>query len=92
MIVTLPIAVEVHEGAGYIRYRDEKVAQTVDLMETGSVAADITADAKVIGIEILDIASAEQIDIAQRFAHDRGLGFPRDLSGVIVDESSSAHL
>lgn len=82
----LPIAVEVREGAGYIRYLDDKPAETVDLMKSCSVAADVNADRGVIGIEILDIASPEQILVAKRFAREHNLGFPRDLTGTLVEE------
>jgi hypothetical protein len=63
-----PIAVEVREGAGYIRYRDDKPVATVDLMESCSVAVDVTAQNEVIGIEILDVASPEQVNVARHFA------------------------
>lgn len=82
----LPIAVEVREGAGYIRYLDDKPTETVDLMKSCSVAADVNADRGVIGIEILDIASPEQILVAKRFARDHDLGFPRDLTGALVEQ------
>jgi hypothetical protein len=86
----LPIVVEVREGAGYIRYRDDTPAATVDLMESCSVAVDVTAQNEVIGIEILDVASPQQVDVAQRFARERNLGFPRDLAGALVDGYATA--
>ena len=89
-MMTLPIAVEVREGAGYIRYLDDKTAQTVDLMDSCSVAADMNAEHAVIGIEILDVASPEQLRIAQRFALKHGLGFPRDLTGALVEAYATA--
>jgi hypothetical protein len=89
--MTLPIAIEVHEGAGYVRYRDDEVASTIDLMESCSVAADVASNDDVIGIEILDIASDDQLEVAKRFALERGLGFPRDLAGALVDDPHAAH-
>ncbi len=77
----LPMAVEVREGAGYIRYLNDKPAGTIGLMKSCSVAADVNADRSVIGIEILDVKSPEPLLVAQRFALEHNLGFPRDLTG-----------
>lgn len=78
-----PISVTVHGGAAYVLYSDGVIAQTKEITETGSVAADIDAQGNVVGIEILFIVETE-IAIAARFAHERQLGFPRDLMGVIT--------
>jgi hypothetical protein len=51
---------------------------------TCSVAADVNASRQVVGIEVLDVASTEQLSAAKAFARERGLGFPRDLSGALV--------
>lgn len=86
----LPIVVEVREGAGYVRYSNDLPAQTLDLMKSCSVAADLGTGNDVVGIEILDVASPEQVDVARRFARERNLGFPRDLSGALVEEYATA--
>jgi hypothetical protein len=79
-----PIVVEVRRGAGYVRYLEDDVAGTLDVTPTCSVAADVNASEQVVGIEVLDVASPEQLSAAKAFARERGLGFPRDLSGALV--------
>lgn len=79
-----PIAVEVREGAAYVRYAEAPVARTQDVTETGSVAADVDDADNVLGIEILDVIDKTQLARASSFARQRGLAFPRDLSGVLV--------
>jgi uncharacterized protein YuzE len=86
----LPIVIEVRDGAGYIRYRNDEAAETIDLMASCSVAADVNEDREVIGIEILDVASPGQLEAAHRFARERGLGFPRDLTGALVETYATA--
>jgi uncharacterized protein YuzE len=82
--MTQPIAVEIREGAGYVRYRDDKVVETIDVTETCSVAADVNAEHEVVGIEILDVAVPWQLDAAKTFAHEHGLLFPRNLAGAVA--------
>ena len=82
--MTLPIAVEVRGGAGYIRYRDDAIVQTVEVTPTCSVAADLNAQGDVVAIEVLDVAVLEQLVAAKDFAAASGLAFPRDLSGALV--------
>lgn len=81
--MTKPIAVEVREGAGYIRYRTGQPVSTLDVLSSCSVAADIGDEGQVLGIEILDVGSAEQVDAARAFAKLRDLAFPRDLAGAL---------
>jgi len=80
--MTQPQAVTVSKGAAYIRYRDDNVARTVDLIPAASVAADLDHAGRIVGIEILDIASSTQVDIARRYATEHELAFPRDINGV----------
>ncbi len=86
--MTQPIAVTVSKGAAYIRYRDDDVARTLDLIPTASVAADLDNAGRVVGIEILDIASAAQVDTARRYASERALAFPREINGVTTSTSA----
>lgn len=79
-----PISVEVRGGAGYVRYSEDPVASTVDVNETGSVAADVTESGAVVGIEVLDLVDRAQVQLAQSYASEKGLAFPRDLAGVLV--------
>jgi hypothetical protein len=78
-----PKVVEVRGGAGYVRYRDDKVVETMDITETCEVAADVNADHEVVAIEILDVADRDQLEAAKTFAAARGLGFPRDLAALL---------
>jgi preprotein translocase subunit Sec61beta len=82
--MTGPIAVEVREGAGYIRYSNSDIAQTIDIVPSCSVAADLAVDGTVVGIEILDVASNDQVEAASRFAAAHSLAFPRDLNGALA--------
>jgi hypothetical protein len=69
-------------GCAYIRYRvGEPIAEpTLEVGGEGSEAlADLNAAGNVIGIEIVDVGIAENIERAREFARQRGLPFPRDI-------------
>jgi hypothetical protein len=69
-------------GSAYIRYRvGERVAEgQIEVGGEGSeVLADVNAAGDVIGIEIVDVAIAENVERARSYAAERGLRFPRDL-------------
>lgn len=88
--MTLPIEVKVdlEANASYVRYRrllpGEHVAETVDVVDDGSVAADVDARGNILGIELLGF-NGDTMITAQKFASDHDLAFPRDLSGVAFE-------
>jgi len=74
-------------GAAYVRYSIEKSVGNVYVGEDESadVIADVDAQGKIVGIEIVDTAEADDIALAQTFARERGLPFPRDLAAAVRD-------
>ena len=74
--MTQPISVTVDQGAAYIKYRNATISATVDLVVTASVAVDVDREDRVVGIEILDVASADQVETARRYAAVNDLAFP----------------
>jgi uncharacterized protein YuzE len=75
--MTKPQAVEidVESGAGYVAYSKEKVAETRDVWEDGTVAADLDARGNVVGIEMLALDS-ETLAQARAYAAGHDLVFP----------------
>ncbi len=75
--------VEIAErGSAYIRYRigESTEGSQIELGGEGSeVLADVNAANEIIGIEIVDVNIADNVDRARAFARERGLPFPRDL-------------
>lgn len=83
--MTQPIEVRVTEGVGYVRYGDEAtIAETQDVIPSCSVAADLDASGQIIGIEILFPSDAAIVTVARDYAHQHGLAFPLDFSGVLT--------
>ncbi len=72
-----PIAVEVdlEVKAGYVTYSDNKVAETRDVWEEGTVAADLDSEGGIIGIEVLGLDS-ETLSQARKYAENNDLVFP----------------
>ena len=61
--------------AGYVSYSAGTVAETREVWEQGTVAADLDAEGTVAGIEVLDL-DAETLSHARRYAHEHDLLFP----------------
>ncbi len=80
----IEIRVDAVANAGYVRYRNGEVDETIDVHPTGAVAADVDVDGNVIGIEILAVDREELLVLAAQYATARGLAFPRDLAGVFA--------
>jgi uncharacterized protein YuzE len=75
--MTKPIGVRVdlEVECGYIIYSSHKVAETRDIWEEGTVAADLDSEGCIIGIEILGLDS-ETISHAREYAEQNELIFP----------------
>ena len=75
--MTKPIGVEVDLEAesGYVAYSSNKVAETREVWEEGTVAADLDSEGSVIGIEVLGLDS-ETLSHARKYAEDNDLVFP----------------
>lgn len=75
--MTNPETVEVDREveAAYIRYTRRAVAETVDIWEEGTVAADLDSAGSVIGIEVLGFDD-ETLSHARAFALEHDLEFP----------------
>jgi uncharacterized protein YuzE len=75
--MTRPIAVKVdlEVKAGYVTYSDSKVAETRDVWEEGTVAADLDSEGCIIGIEVLGLDS-ETLSHARKYAEQNDLVFP----------------
>ena len=57
----------------YLYYSENaKVANTVDVIEGGSVALDLAADGSVVGVELLGLEAEERAAL-ERLALDYGL-------------------
>jgi hypothetical protein len=93
-----PIEVKVQtEGGvttGYVRYLalgdGEKVARKVDVLEDGSVAADLSPLGTVCGIELIGLGE-KQLEAARSYAESEGLAFPRLLAGVLAPNAENGH-
>lgn len=72
-----PIDVRIDDaaGAGYITYAKGEVAETVEVWEEGTVAADVDASGKILGIEVLGF-DEEVLSRARAFASENDLIFP----------------
>jgi uncharacterized protein YuzE len=78
--MTKPLGVEIdfESKAGYVTYLDSKVAETVDVWEEGTVAADLDSEGKIVGIEVLGL-DPEALSQARAYAQDHDLLFPPHL-------------
>jgi len=75
-----PIDVQIDEeaGAGYITYAKGDVAETVEIWEEGTVAADVDSSGNILGIEVLGF-DEEILSRARVFATENDLIFPGSL-------------
>lgn len=81
-----PISVDVDltRGAGYVQYiEDCDIAETIDVWRDGRVAADVSDDREIVGIELLYL-DAETLSHARGFAVQANLAFPVDLAGNLT--------
>lgn len=81
------VKVDLEANAGYVQYSSGSVARTVDVWDDGQVAADVDADGKVLGIEVLAF-DEETLSRARSYAHERGLAFPAHLEGVLAEATA----
>lgn len=75
--MTKPIGVRVDLEAkcGYVVYSSRKVAETRDVWEEGTVAANLDSEGGIIGIEVLGLDS-ETLSRARKYAEQNDLVFP----------------
>jgi len=61
----------------YIGYPGGPVVESIEVGGEGSaVLADIDAESRIVGIEILDVNVPEHVSLARSFAAENGLAFP----------------
>jgi hypothetical protein len=69
-------------AVAYVKYRKRREGSPP--LRTERISQDVNVDFDdtdaVMGIELIGV-DAESMGVAARFARERGLGFPRDLSG-----------
>lgn len=75
MIKPQTVDVDREVEAAYVRYGKGVVAETLDIWEEGTVAADVDAAGNVIGIEVLGF-DEETLSHARAFAQEHDLAFP----------------
>lgn len=78
MMKPLGVEIDFESKAGYVTYAERRVAETLDVWEEGTVAADLDAEGNVIGIEVLGL-DAQTISRARAFAEEHDLAFPPHL-------------
>lgn len=81
MIEPMSVRVDLQAKAGYIRYSEGRIVQTIDVWSDGWVAADVDEEGTVVGIEVLGL-DEETLGHARAFAKEKGLAFPANLQGV----------
>jgi uncharacterized protein YuzE len=77
------IEIDLEAQASYVYYSDADVAETIDVLRDGAVAADLDAKGNVVGIELLGFES-DVIECARGYAASHDLGFPPGLNGSFV--------
>ena len=78
MIQPIDIEIDDEANAGYIRYAKATVAETVEVWEEGTVAADLDSAGNVIGIELLGFED-DILAKAKAYAREHNLAFPANL-------------
>ncbi len=76
-------------GAAYIRYAAGVSVSNayVGDEESADVIVDLDGEDRVLGIELLDATSENDIALARAFARERSLPFPRALAAASRDIS-----
>lgn len=75
MTKAIGVEVDLEAECGYIVYSSRKVAETRDIWEEGTVAANLDAEGGIIGIEVLGLDS-ETLSRAREYAEQNELVFP----------------
>ena len=75
MTKPIEVHVDLESESGYVAYSAHKVAETRDVWEEGTVAADLDSDGGIVGIEMLDLDS-ETLLHARKYAEEHELVFP----------------
>jgi len=75
MTKPIGVSVDLEAECGYIVYSSRKVAETRDIWEEGTVAANLDAEGSIIGIEVLGLDS-ETLLRAREYAEQHDLVFP----------------
>ncbi|MEA2690512.1 MAG: hypothetical protein QOD51_3119 [Candidatus Eremiobacteraeota bacterium] len=64
----------------YISYPGGSIVESIEVGGEGSeVLADVDAAGRVVGIELVDASIPESVELARRFAAERGLEFPPNI-------------
>lgn len=81
--MTNPQAVEIdsESEAGYVCYSKADVAETVEVWEKRTVAADLDSSGNVVGIEVLSF-DEETLSRARVYAQEHDLVFPEPLEAA----------
>ena len=74
----IDIRVDDEAGAAYVRYASGDVAETVEVFEEGTVAADVDSSGAILGIEVLSF-DEDVLSQARNFASENDLIFPARL-------------
>jgi uncharacterized protein YuzE len=82
MTAPIHVAMDLESGACYVRYSDAPVARTIEVPPSATVAADLDERGGVIGIELVRVADEQDVERARRFAEERSLRFPANLSAL----------
>jgi len=81
MIHPIDVQIDDEAGAGYVTYAKGEVAETVEVWEEGTVAADVDASGNIIGIEVLGF-DEDVLSRARAFASENDLSFPARLGST----------
>jgi len=75
--MTKPIGVEVdlESKSGYVAYSDRRIAETHEVWDEGTIAADVDAGGEIVGIEMLQL-DRDTLSRARRYAEEHDLIFP----------------
>jgi len=78
MMHPIDVRIDDEAGAGYITYSKGEVAETVEVWEEGTVAADVDRSGNILGIEVLGF-DEEILSRARAYANENDLVFPARL-------------
>ncbi|HEX3465020.1 MAG TPA: DUF2283 domain-containing protein [Candidatus Elarobacter sp.] len=71
------MAGEADSNPFYLGYPGGMIVESIEVGGEGSeVLADVDADGRIVGIEILDVNVPANVELARRFADEHGLAFP----------------
>ncbi len=75
MIHPQGVEIDSESEAGYVCYSKTDIAETVEVWEEGTVAADLDSNGNVVGIEVLSFDD-ETLSQARAYAREHDLVFP----------------